>query len=143
MAAGGISDERVHEAEELMMGLLDRMGVKASVEARYEEGNLYLEVTGDEDGMVIGKKGRTLEAMELLMNRMVNKTGSEPIRVIVDVDRYRKGREPNANSPSAGPEGKEREEDSHSWSLERPRSSGHPSRSRRRSWPEDGERWRR
>ena len=75
------------------MGLLSRMGVKASVEGRYEDGNLYFEVTGDEEGMVIGKRGRTLEAIELLMNRMVSKACAGAIRVVLDVDRYRKRRE--------------------------------------------------
>lgn len=90
---GKTPDERVCKAKELMKGLLDRMGVRASVESRYEEGNLRVEVTGDEDGVVIGRRGRTLEAIENLMNRMVNKGSDEPIRVVVDVDQYRKRRE--------------------------------------------------
>jgi len=88
-------EERLREAKEMISGLLERMGVKASVECRYENGNLHLDVTGDEDGMIIGKKGRTLDAIETLMNRMVNRTGTEPIRIVLDVDRYRKRREEN------------------------------------------------
>lgn len=95
MATDRTLDERLREAKAVMTGLLERMGVKASVECRYENGNLRLDVTGDEDGMVIGKRGRTLDAIETLVNRMVNRTGSEPIRVVLDVDRYRKRREEN------------------------------------------------
>lgn len=93
MTTNSTSDERVREGKTLLVDLLSRMGVKASVEGRYEDGNLYLDVTGDEDGIVIGKRGRTLEAIELLMNRIINKAGAEPIRVLLDVDRYRKRRE--------------------------------------------------
>lgn len=93
MSTNWTSDERVREGKTLLMGLLSRMGVKASVEGRYEDGNLYLEVTGDEEGMVIGKRGRTLEAIELLMNRMISKACAGAIRVVLDVDRYRKRRE--------------------------------------------------
>lgn len=93
MAGVDTLEERLREAKELMEGLLERMGVKASVESRYEDGNLHVEVTGDEEGIVIGRRGRTLDAIESLMNRMVNRAGTEPMRVLVDVDRYRKRRE--------------------------------------------------
>ncbi len=71
------------------------MGVKAEVEGFLKEGNLYLEVRGDQKGTLIGKYGRTLESLQMLINRMVNKRLKNAIRVILDIDDYRKKRSDN------------------------------------------------
>ncbi len=55
-----------------------------------EEGSLCLEVEGDSEGILVGKHGRTLEALEILINRMVNRRVKEPVRVVLDVGGYRK-----------------------------------------------------
>ncbi len=57
-----------------------------------KEGYLCLEVEGDREGILIGKHGRTLEALEVLINRMVNKRVKESVRVVLDIDRYRERR---------------------------------------------------
>lgn len=74
------------------MGLLERMGVEAEVEGFIEEGGLYLDIKGDQEGLLIGKHGHTLESLQLLINRMVNKRLKEPVRVFLDVDHYKKRR---------------------------------------------------
>lgn len=84
--------EEIEIAKELTKGLLERMGVRAEVEGFLKEGNLYLEVKGDQGGILIGKHGRTLESLQMLVNRMVNKRLKNSIRVILDVDDYRKRR---------------------------------------------------
>ena len=56
-----------------MLGLLQRMGMETEVEGSVKEGDLYLEVKSDEGGILIGKQGRTLESLQVLINRMVNK----------------------------------------------------------------------
>jgi spoIIIJ-associated protein len=65
-------EEYVNIARALMLGLLERMDVKAEVEGSLRDGNVYLKIKGDKDGILIGKHGRTLEALQVLMNRMVN-----------------------------------------------------------------------
>jgi spoIIIJ-associated protein len=84
--------EEIEIAKELTKGLLERMGVRAEVEGLLKEGNLYLEIRGDQGGILIGKHGRTLEALQMLVNRMVNKRLKNAMRVILDVDGYRKRR---------------------------------------------------
>jgi spoIIIJ-associated protein len=84
--------EGIEIAKELTKGLLERMGVRAEVEALWKEGNLYLEINGDQEGILIGKHGRTLEALQMLVNRMVNKRMKNAMRVVLDVDDYRKRR---------------------------------------------------
>ena len=84
--------EEIEIAKELTKGLLERMGVRAEVKGFLKEGNLYLEVRGDQGGILIGKHGRTLESLQMLVNRMVNKRLRNAMRVFLDVDDYRKRR---------------------------------------------------
>jgi spoIIIJ-associated protein len=85
-------EEEIEIARQLMMGLLERIGVETKVEGFFKEGNLYLEVKGDQRGVLIGRHGRTLESLQMLINRMVNKHLKRPLRVILDIDDYRKRR---------------------------------------------------
>jgi len=84
-------DEEVEIAKELVAGLLERMGVKAEVGGFIKEGYLYLAIKGDQEGILIGKHGRTLESLQILINRMVNKRlAKQPVRVVLDIDDYLK-----------------------------------------------------
>jgi len=84
--------EEIEIAKQLTIELLERMGVKTEVEVFLKEGVLYLEIKGDQEGILIGKHGRTLESLQLLINRMVNKRLENAMRVILDIDAYRKRR---------------------------------------------------
>jgi spoIIIJ-associated protein len=88
-------EEGVEIAKQLMMGLLERMKKKTGLEGFLREGEIYLEVRGDREGILIGKHGRTLESLQFLVNRMVNKRLKEPVRVILDINDYRKRRADN------------------------------------------------
>ena len=84
--------EDIEIAKELTIGLLERMGVQAEVEGFIREGEFYFEIMGDQEGVLIGKDGRTLDSLQMLINRMVNKKLKNATRVVVDVDGYRKKR---------------------------------------------------
>jgi len=84
--------EEIEIAKELTIGLLERMGVRTEVEGFLKEGNLCLEIKGDQEGVLIGKHGRTLESLQMLINRMVNKRLKNAVRVVLDIDDYRKRR---------------------------------------------------
>jgi spoIIIJ-associated protein len=85
-------EERVEIAKQLMMGLLERMEINTVLEGFLREGDIYLEVAGDKRGILIGKHGHTLDSLQFLINRMVNKRLKEPVRVILDINDYRKRR---------------------------------------------------
>ena len=87
-----ILEEWVESAKLLLVGLLERMGVHAEVEGFLEEGDLCLEIKGDQEGMLIGKNGRTLEALQILITRMINKRVKESVRVVLDINHYRERR---------------------------------------------------
>jgi len=79
-------------ARQLTSGLLQRMGIETEVEAFVREGDVYIEIKSDEGGILIGKQGRTLESLQILISRMVNKQVKEPVGIIVDIADYKKRR---------------------------------------------------
>jgi spoIIIJ-associated protein len=85
-------EEWIENSKQLLVGLLERMGVHAEVEEFLKEGDLCLEIKGDQEGMLIGKNGRTLEALQILINRMINKRVKESVRVVLDINHYRERR---------------------------------------------------
>jgi len=87
--------EEIEIAKQLTIGLLNRMGLKTEVEGFFKEGSLYLEIRGDQEGILIGKYGRTLESLQMIINRMVNKRLKNSMRVVIDIDDYRKRRSDN------------------------------------------------
>jgi spoIIIJ-associated protein len=88
-------EEVIEIAKQLINGLTERMEINTVVAGFLREGNIYLEIKGDQEGILIGKHGRTLESLQLLINRMINKRLGEPVRVILDINDYRKRREEN------------------------------------------------
>jgi len=90
--------EEIEIAKEFTIGLLERMGVNAEVEGFINEGNLCLEIKKDQEGMLIGKNGRTLDSLQMLINRMVNRRLKNARRVILDIDGYRRKRADNLAS---------------------------------------------
>ena len=82
--------EEIAVAQEIVAGLLERMGVKAVVDGFLDEGNLHIEIKGDQEGILIGRHGRTLESLQTLISRMVNKRLAKPVRITLDIDDYLK-----------------------------------------------------
>jgi spoIIIJ-associated protein len=87
-----LREEDIETARRLMMGLLESMGLKADVNAHLKGEDLYFDIASDKEGILIGKHGRTLESLQFLFNRMVNKQLKEGIRVYVDVNGYKEKR---------------------------------------------------
>ncbi|TAL39384.1 MAG: protein jag [Spirochaetes bacterium] len=79
---------------EVLLDILDKMGVDAKVRDLKEgESKVYVELESSRSGLVIGKKGATLEALQFIVNLIVShKTKSEK-KIILDIESYRAKRE--------------------------------------------------
>jgi spoIIIJ-associated protein len=73
--------------------MLVNMGIPAQVEIFKRKENTTLNIIGKDLGMLIGKHGQTLDAMQYLVNLAVNKDKEEKERIIIDVEGYRRRRE--------------------------------------------------
>ena len=80
------------QASNLLEGILQRMGHELSVEAKHDGDRIVLDIVGDEERELIGKKGQTLDALQYLLSRAVNSQGVR-CPVIVDDGGYRGRRE--------------------------------------------------
>ncbi len=77
----------------ILRELLNRMGIAAEVESDFVEGSTHLNVRTDSPALLIGKHGQTLDAIERLLNCIVNKASLVKRRVFVDTEGYRERRE--------------------------------------------------
>ena len=57
------------------------------------DADVVVNIQGNNTGILIGRKGKTLEALEFIVNKAVNRTSEKKVRVIVDSENYRKRRE--------------------------------------------------
>ena len=90
-AAPGSTEEKI---EVFLKGLLEHMGSNAVPHAWKEEDNTYMvELTGEDLGYLIGRRGDTLDALQHLANYTVNRGIEGHIRINVDAECYRRKRE--------------------------------------------------
>ena len=91
MSAQEGPSETLQKGKTLLGELLGKMGVVGEVVAREDADRVTLEVTGAETGLVIGKKGATLDALQYLVNKMSShgtpEGSGKPIQV--DAEGYR------------------------------------------------------
>ncbi len=82
------------KAKEFLKDVLNSMDIPATVEATYDEVENTLDVVlnGEDMGVLIGKRGQTLDSLQYLVSLVVNKGTSEYIRVKVDTENYRERR---------------------------------------------------
>ena len=81
------------EAESFLKGLFATIGTELQTRAVEEDDKIYIEIISDSAGLIIGKRGKTLEALQLLVNIIVNKKGEKWRKVILDIENYRDKRE--------------------------------------------------
>lgn len=69
------------------------MGLKVTVTSRDEGSYLAVEIEGDELGVLIGRRGETLNALQYLANIVATRKGGEHPSIVLDAGGYRKRRE--------------------------------------------------
>jgi spoIIIJ-associated protein len=78
------------QAQELLERILELMGEKAKVLGRFdEEDRLSLGIDAEDPGLLIGKQGQTLEALQYLLTKMIAKKARRKVRVFIDIESYR------------------------------------------------------
>ena len=82
-------------ANDFLQSVFETMGMVVNVVSEYneEERVLSLDLQGDDMGILIGKRGQTLDSLQYLTSLVVNKTSEEYIRVKLDIENYRERRE--------------------------------------------------
>ena len=95
-AEPGSVEEKI---EVFLKGLLEHMGSQAVPHAVKAEGNTYnVELTGEDLGYLIGRRGDTLDALQHLANYTINRGVEGHLRINVDAENYREQREESLRS---------------------------------------------
>ena len=81
-------------AKEFLDGVFKAMELEVTITMKYdqEDGCLDIDFEGPEMGILIGKRGQTLDSLQYLTSLVVNKEQSEYIRIKLDTENYRKRR---------------------------------------------------
>lgn len=79
---------------DVVRGLVDRMGINTQVQVEVIDQVVHVRVdSAGSDGLLIGRKGETLQAIQHLTTRMVNRDNRRRVQVAVDIGGYRRRRE--------------------------------------------------
>ena len=90
-AEAGSVEEKI---EVFLKGLMENMGSAAVPHAvKNEDGSYHVELVGQDLGMLIGRRGETLDAIQHLTNYAVNRNAEGRVRINVDAEDYRVKRE--------------------------------------------------
>ena len=81
-------------AKDFLKDVFEAMNLTVVVNVKYDEAENYMEIdlSGDEMGVLIGKRGQTLDSLQYLVSLVVNKNVENYIRVKVDTENYRQRR---------------------------------------------------
>lgn len=75
--------------------IVDSISTDAKVGVDKKRDKLLYTISGGESGVLIGKRGQTLEAIQYLLEKMINKKSTNRVRVLVDVEGYLEKRKNN------------------------------------------------
>jgi spoIIIJ-associated protein len=80
-------------AVRFLQDVLDKMGLKAEIEVEENGDSLLIRIKGKDCGIIIGRRGETLDAIQYLTSLVVNRTSERYTRVTIDIENYRSKRE--------------------------------------------------
>ena len=82
------SEELALKARNTLGTMLAYLGLNAELKAEVNENNLALKIKSTEPGRIIGRKGQTLDSLQLLLNRIMFKGEEDCPRISIDIDGY-------------------------------------------------------
>ena len=88
-----IDDNGLHFAQETLEKILALIPVETTVSAEKTDGKIALNIQGDKSGLLIGRRGKTLDALQYIVNKIVNKALDKKLYIVVDSEDYRSRRE--------------------------------------------------
>lgn len=89
-----VEEQTIKAVEQFLKDTLKAMDMDVEITSSIDEdGALYVDMKGEHMGIMIGKRGQTLDALQYLANRVANKHQSGYVRVKLDTENYRARRE--------------------------------------------------
>lgn len=89
-------DEKLYllkEAKNALKTILDKMGLESRVIGHEKNNIIYLNIGSPQGALIIGRRGQTIDALQYLINHIVNKSTKKKLKVILDTENYRNKRQ--------------------------------------------------
>ena len=83
-----VTQEMLDVSSKTLAIMFDYLGLDASIKSEGRNSKINLLVSSEETGRIIGRKGQSLEALQLLLNRMMQKNDPDFPKVYIDIDGY-------------------------------------------------------
>jgi spoIIIJ-associated protein len=81
------------KAKDLLEGILLRISPEYKVIVNETQEKIILSIEGDDSGLLIGKRGQNLDALQYILNKAINKIDNDHKMILIDLGDYRKRRE--------------------------------------------------
>jgi spoIIIJ-associated protein len=81
------------KAKDLLDGILQRISLECKVTVNEMPEKIILDIEGDDSGLLIGKRGQNIDALQYILNKAINKFDNEHKMILIDSGEYRKRRE--------------------------------------------------
>ncbi|MBO4305148.1 MAG: KH domain-containing protein [Lentisphaeria bacterium] len=139
-----ITDEMVDKTRVALVTMLDYLGLEGTVKAEGRTSKINLYVNSDDAGRIIGRKGQTLESLQLILNKMMQKENPDFPKVYIDLDGYasrneRRERSSDRAEGEKSSDKSDRGERSERGSRRRSFEDRPPRRNSRREFSDDGQ----
>ncbi|MBC8061562.1 MAG: protein jag [Clostridiaceae bacterium] len=86
-------EKGVDKGTEFLKNVLANMNVEAEISVEQSNDRLIFDISGDKIGIVIGRRGETLDALQYLTSLVVNRGEESYKRIVINVENYREKRE--------------------------------------------------
>jgi len=83
----------VMEAKQFLTDICNQMDVEVNIESTIDGKYVYFQLNSDKTGLLIGKRGQTLNALQILTQVVLNRYSDEFMNVILNAENYREKRE--------------------------------------------------
>lgn len=88
-----LKDTAGDKARAFLQDVFDKMNLHPDIQVEEDDESLLVKIKGKDIGIIIGRRGETLDSLQYLTSLVVNKTEESYKRVIIDIENYRQKRE--------------------------------------------------
>ncbi|MCX7843337.1 MAG: protein jag [Clostridia bacterium] len=88
-----LKETGIDKVRKFLNDIFEKMDVKAEIDISEENDSLNVNIRGKDIGILIGRRGETLDALQYLSSLVVNKDKENYKRVVLDIENYRQKRE--------------------------------------------------
>jgi spoIIIJ-associated protein len=86
------AEGNARKAKDVLENILQRFGAEARIEVGEDDECVTLNIKGDGSGILIGRKGQTLDAFQYVVNKIIHRSPNFKKQIIIDTEGYRQRR---------------------------------------------------